>query len=798
MLNHPTEGHDIVTSSRAMMRKVSASILTLLTVSLTVGLAQPANAADTKQVIIHYQDPAATGFDDYKNLDFYFWGGIAGGDYAPNSSDAWGKVLTLSVAADTASLDGLIKYGWAGDFSKKVPCANCTTYSNDADRKFVLNASGTTELWVVKGKDVAAYTSLADAVAAGASEAPGIWAANAVDPNFDCVDGVCVPHIVMPETQDVTIHMQDSEAKGFDSYQGFMTYVFGLDTQGTEGASASGDHYFTGSDSFGKVLHLSLSNTSKSKTFGLIVKKSDWSTRWDCDGCTGDSNGNRMVELSDTGTTEIWVLKGSTKQKYYTSLADAQAAGAGSAPWAAGASDPFYDCVPGVCTPVKLYPANQHFIVHYNRPKGDYGDCTQPSGSLCWNIWMWGTNTAADNTTVAFTGSDSFGKVLDLPIAGDTQLLAGWGFLLRSTKDWGNAVKDLGNRAITVAKVADGGTATSEVWIQQGTEKLYTAADFKTPTVSSLSVMTGGPGTAVTVYGTNLDLIHQIKIGTKLVSFTKVSATSAVFTVPTGASTGKIVVANPLHSGQSAANFAVTTKNAKATIMSNTATGLAGDIVTVKGANIGAATAVTLGALPVDWDVVSADQITFPVPDNATDGKITITTASAGTVSTTKSFALKPVITSVSSSAAVGATVTVTGKNLGSATSVKIGTKAVTVASKGATTITFVVAAGTASGKITVTTPGGTVVSSGSVTIVPAPTVSSASGTLKAGSTVAVSGTNFTGATRVAIGGTVISSFTVNSATSISFKAPGAGATGKISVTTPGGTASSSKSYTIS
>lgn len=786
-----------MTSTRAMMRKVSVSILSLLTVGLTVGLAQPAQAAETKQVIIHYQDPAATGFDDYKNLDFYFWGGIAGGDYAPNSSDAWGKVLTVSVAANTVSLDGLIKYGWAGDWSNKVACANCTTYDNDADRKFVLNASGTTELWVVKGKDVAAYTSKADAVAAGALDAPGIWEDGAVDPNFDCVDGVCEPHIDMPATQQVTIHLQDSTATGFASYQDFMTYLFGLDKQGPAGASASGDRYFNGSDSFGKVVSFNLTNTSKVKSFGLIVKKSDWSTRWDCTGCSGDGNGNRMVDLENDGTTEIWVLKGSDKAKYYTSLADAQAAGAGSAPWAAGAEDPFYDCVDGVCTPKPLYPANQTFRVHYNRPKADYGDCTQPAGSLCWNIWMWGTNTAADNTTQLFTSSDSFGKVFDLTIAGNTTLISGWGFLLRSTTDWGNAKKDGGDRSITVKKVDEGGTALSEVWIQQGEAKLYKADDFKTPTITSLSATSGGPGTAVTVYGTNLDLIHQMKIGTKLVPFTKVSATSAVLTIPTGSATGKISAINPLHSGSSAANFTVTATPAKATITSFTGSGLVGDTVTVKGANIGAATDVKLGALVVDWDVISAGEISFPVPTGAADGKITITTTNAGTVSTTKNFTLKPVIDSVTASAAIGATVTISGKNLALASSVKLGTKVVTIATKGATSITFAVPTGATTNKVTVVTPGGTVTSTGSVTVVPAPTVKTISGTLKAGSTVAVSGTNFTGATRVAIGGTVISTFKVNSATSISFTAPAAGVTGKVSVTTPGGVASSSASITI-
>ncbi|HET6766416.1 MAG TPA: IPT/TIG domain-containing protein, partial [Chitinophagaceae bacterium] len=56
------------------------------------------------------------------------------------------------------------------------------------------------------------------------------------------------------------------------------------------------------------------------------------------------------------------------------------------------------------------------------------------------------------------------------------------------------------------------------------------------------------------------------------------------------------------------------------------------------------------------------------------------------------------------------------------------------------------------------------------------------------GTSVTITGTNFTGATAVSFGGVAASSFTVNSATSIT-AVLGTGASGSISVTTPGGTA---------
>lgn len=70
------------------------------------------------------------------------------------------------------------------------------------------------------------------------------------------------------------------------------------------------------------------------------------------------------------------------------------------------------------------------------------------------------------------------------------------------------------------------------------------------------------------------------------------------------------------------------------------------------------------------------------------------------------------------------------------------------------------------------------------------PTITSFTPTIaKSGTTVTITGTNFTGVTTVAFGGTPVASFTVSSATSIT-AVVGSGASGSISVFTPGGTAS--------
>src|SRR5262249_13317441 len=64
------------------------------------------------------------------------------------------------------------------------------------------------------------------------------------------------------------------------------------------------------------------------------------------------------------------------------------------------------------------------------------------------------------------------------------------------------------------------------------------------------------------------------------------------------------------------------------------------------------------------------------------------------------------------------------------------------------------------------------------------------------GTNVTVSGANFTGATAARFNG-VSAGFTVSSATTIQATVPGGATTGPISVTTPGGTATSTSNFIV-
>ncbi|WP_280822736.1 putative Ig domain-containing protein [Pseudaminobacter soli (ex Li et al. 2025)] len=159
-----------------------------------------------------------------------------------------------------------------------------------------------------------------------------------------------------------------------------------------------------------------------------------------------------------------------------------------------------------------------------------------------------------------------------------------------------------------------------------------------------------------------------------------------------------------------------------------------------------------------------------------------------------------PTVTSISPTsgpAAGGTSVTITGTNLLGATAVKFGaTNATSYTVSSATSITATAPAGV--GTVDVTVANGSQISATSAadqfTYIPAPTVASispTSGPTAGGTSVTIAGTNFTGATSVKFGATNATSFTVDSATSITATAPASAAgTVDVMVTTAGGTSS--------
>jgi RHS repeat-associated protein len=149
-----------------------------------------------------------------------------------------------------------------------------------------------------------------------------------------------------------------------------------------------------------------------------------------------------------------------------------------------------------------------------------------------------------------------------------------------------------------------------------------------TPNITSLSPASGGVGASVTITGTNFGLTQGTSTvtfnGTTATTITSWNATSIVATVPTGATTGNVVV---VVSG-------VVSNGSWFTVASNIVSlaptsGATGASVTITGANFGTTQGTstvtfngTTAASIANW---SATSITVTVPTGATTGNVVVT-----------------------------------------------------------------------------------------------------------------------------------------------------------------------------
>ena len=364
-----------------------------------------------------------------------------------------------------------------------------------------------------------------------------------------------------------------------------------------------------------------------------------------------------------------------------------------------------------------------------------------------------------------------------------------------------------------IAVTTPGGTATSTATF---------TVTLPVPTITSLSPSTtaaGSTGFTLTVNGTGFLSGSVVNFNGTALTTTFVSATQLTAAVPAAAvaTTGSypVTVANPSanQGGTSAAaTFTVTT--AVPTITSFTpTTGAASTTVTVTGTNFTGATAVTLNGVAITgFTVVNATTITFVVPAGASSGAIAVTTP-GGTATSTATFTVTlpvPTITSLSpnttAAGSTGFTLTVNGTGFLSGSVVNFNGTALTTTFVSATQLTAAVPAAavatTGSYPVTVANPsanqGGTSAAATFTVTTPVPTITSFTPTTGAASmTVTVTGTNFTGATAVTLNGVAITGFTVVSATTITFVVPAGASSGPIAVTTPGGTATSTATFTV-
>jgi len=221
-----------------------------------------------------------------------------------------------------------------------------------------------------------------------------------------------------------------------------------------------------------------------------------------------------------------------------------------------------------------------------------------------------------------------------------------------------------------------------------------------------------------------------------------------------------------------------------------------GQTVEILGQGFTGATAVSFNGIKAPFKIVSDTYLTATVPAGALTGQVTVT-AFTGSMKSNRKFLVIPQVTSFTpTSGIVGSKVVITGISLTQASTVTIGGKPAAGTVNSDKQITAVVPAGAKTGKIAITTPGGVAISSGTFSVVPSN--SSFSPTKGAvGTSVTILGNSFTNATKVTFGGVSATSYQVIKDTQVDAVVPSGAVTGKIAITTMGGTGSSSMSFTV-
>jgi len=157
---------------------------------------------------------------------------------------------------------------------------------------------------------------------------------------------------------------------------------------------------------------------------------------------------------------------------------------------------------------------------------------------------------------------------------------------------------------------------------------------------------------------------------------------------------------------------------------------------------------------------------------------------------------LPPFVYLVTMWGTAGQTVEILGQGFNTATGVKFGSGLASFTVVSDSYMTAVVPADGTTGFVAVTSPSGTLTSNRKFNVVPViSSIAPTSGPV--GTQVTITGTGLTGTTKVTFGGVKAITFSVNSGTQITATLPTGAKTGKIAVTTPGGTASSKAIFTV-
>ncbi|MCG8608443.1 IPT/TIG domain-containing protein, partial [bacterium] len=264
----------------------------------------------------------------------------------------------------------------------------------------------------------------------------------------------------------------------------------------------------------------------------------------------------------------------------------------------------------------------------------------------------------------------------------------------------------IGNQSTDVVQYSSKeGTVAPELVIQLSTTSLGS------PSITGFSPTSGTIGEEVTISGSDLSVVTQVRFGgAATTGFTVDSPTQIVAQVPEGAVSGKIEVLSPVGDASSSTDFVVPAPPVITSL--NPGSGPVATEVAIIGSNFIGATEVSFsGMATVNFTVDSNIRLRAQIPSGATTGKIEVTTPN-GTARSPEAFVitLGPGIISFSPQHGIAGTeVTITGVNLAAASSVTFNSiEASTFSVESSEQIRATVPVNASSGPIRVTSSEGT------------------------------------------------------------------------------------------
>ena len=346
-----------------------------------------------------------------------------------------------------------------------------------------------------------------------------------------------------------------------------------------------------------------------------------------------------------------------------------------------------------------------------------------------------------------------------------------------------------------VVVIVPANAVSAPIYLVSDRSAISSQTFYLSPRIDSFSPSRGNVGTQVTIEGSGFyDPSRKVYLyfnGVKAQGSVTADTQITAF-VPAGASTGFITVTNSYGGGTSSAYFYL-----NPTITQFTNRIATGQTLNIYGTSFLGVSSVSLAGSPLSFSVLSGTNIQAVIPATAVDGPLAVTSP-GGSYITPTNLLIVPTINGFSPpGGGAGTVVTITGTGLAKATQVSFGSLASpAITNINSMTVNAVVPLGFKSAPITLATANGT---NTTTTLFYAPPFIDSFSPLSGspGTTLTLLGKNFDSASQVLLGSASLPGFQVISSTQIQVAAPSSLVTGKFQVTTPGGTATSTSSFTV-